>query len=127
MVGSALTWGCYVGGPLWAREQRAGYLDLTKMPPDQIDELRALSKAVGTMEAWTKIAALPSEELYGEVIWPDQPVLVVRPTSDAEADLAALPWLDGLPEESIATVRAGRWLQKEASDAVTALLLAFMP
>jgi pimeloyl-ACP methyl ester carboxylesterase len=127
MVGSALTWGCYVGGPLWAREQRAGYLDLTQMPPDQIDELRALSRAVGTMEAWTKIAALTTEELYGEVTWPDQPVLVVRPTPDALAELAALPWLDGLPEDSITTVQAGRWLQMERSDAVNALLLAFVP
>ena len=127
LVGSALTWGCYVGGPLWAREQRAGYLDPTQMPPDQIDELRALSQAVGTMEAWTKIAALPSEDLYGKVTWPDLPVLVVRPTSDVDEELAALPWLAGLPEESIATVQAGRWLHMERSDSVNALLLAFVP
>jgi hypothetical protein len=38
-----------------------------------------------------------------------------------------LPWLDGLPEDSITTVQAGRWLQMERSDAVNALLLAFVP
>jgi pimeloyl-ACP methyl ester carboxylesterase len=127
LVGSALTWGCYVGGPLWARDQRAGFLDPTQMSPDHVDDLRPLSQAVGTLEAWIKIAALPSEELYSEVIWPDLPVLVVRPTSDVDEELAALPWLANVPEESVATVQAGRWLQMERSDSVNALLLAFVP
>lgn len=127
VVGDALAWGFYAGGPLWEREQRAGFLDSAQVFPDQIDEWRALSRAVGTLDAWSKIASLPADELYGEVTWPEVPVLVVRPALSAEEEPPTLPWLADLPEGSVATVRAGRFLHIEQAKEVNALLLAFVP
>lgn len=123
-VGPALAWGYYAGGPIWSHQQRQGFLDPTLMPPDHVNDMRALSRVVGTLDAWTHIAGLSGEALYADVNLPDVPALVVRPVS-SENGRGAPQWLAGVPEERLVTVEAGRWMHIEQADAVNALLVAF--
>ena len=122
-VGSALAWGAYAGGPLWAHHQRQGFLDPTLMPLGYVSDMRLLSRVMGTLDAWTRIGGLAGDALYGDVARPDLPVLAIR--SAASGEELRPQWLAEVPEEDIVTLDAGRWLHIEQADAVNALLANF--
>jgi len=123
VVGSALVWGAYAGGPIWAHQQRQGFLDSVLMPPGYVRDTRPLARVVGTLDAWQRIGSLPAEALYGSVGRPDVPVLAIRSTATDETLLPA--WLDELADERLVSVEAGQWLHIEQADGVNALLAGF--
>jgi pimeloyl-ACP methyl ester carboxylesterase len=123
LVGPALAWGVYAGGPIWAHQQRQGFLDPTLMPSDHVRDMRPCARVLGTLDAWQRIGGLSTDELYGRIELPDVLVLAIR---SAATDGAQEPsWLDGLPEERLVSVEAGRWLHIERADAVSAILANF--
>ncbi|MGC9360229.1 MAG: alpha/beta fold hydrolase [Anaerolineae bacterium] len=123
VVGPALVWGAYAGGPLWAHQQRQGFLDPTLMPSDYVRDMRSLARVIGTLEAWQRIGGLSTEVLYDPVEHPDVPILAIRSTA-TDKTLKPL-WLADLPEERLVSVEAGRWLHIERADTVSALLASF--